>query len=350
MSHELSFTNGRADFFELNKDGIVTAWHAEGIALPLDTPFEQALAAGNLLYPVEKRPVYYRLSDGNFEIAKTGAITVRTDRNLELGVVGSDYTVIQNAEAFALVQPLAENGALRLETGGVLRDGADAWVLAQINLAIFPDELRDQLLAAQIAKYVLVRTNHTGRANASVTETDVRVVCANTLGMVEDGQFKTQASIVHRGDAKARLDSAFSLILGGIVQRTQDFVARYRALQALILDEPTWQRQVMDVVQRDPRQRADFDAKSPLADSTVERYLEKRGALLATWFQGRGHVGDHSAWEAYNGVAEVVDHNAEVFPCRASRVRQLVPGGRLYAIKDDVFESLLKLTPEGAAE
>lgn len=30
-------------------------------------------------------------------------------------------------------------------------------------------------------------------------------------------------------------------------------------------------------------------------------------------------------------------------------MRQLVPGGRLYGIKNDVFESLLKVTEEGVA-
>jgi len=339
MSHELSFTNGRADFFELGEQ--LTAWHGEGIALPRTTSFAEALAAGHLLYPVEKLPVYRRNNDGGYDECTTGAVTFRPDRNAELGVVGADYTVIQNEQAFGLVQPLVESGDLRLECGGVLRDGADAWVLAQVNPATFPSEVEAGLVSAGIAKYLLVRTNHTGRANASVTETDVRVVCANTLGMVEDGDFRTQASVQHRGDASQRLEDCFKLVLGGIVQRTQDFLARYAALRTVKLDESTWQRRVMDVVQRDPRQRADFDAASPMADSTVQRYTEKREALFGLWTLGKGHVGDGSAWEAYNGVAEAVDHDPEVFPCRSSRVRQLMPGGRLYDIKDRVFESLL---------
>lgn len=347
MSHELSFTNGRADFFELS-DGVLTAWHQEGISLPRNAPLEVALAAGNLLYPVAKEPVFRQLADGSFLTCASGAVTVRSDRNLELGLVGADYSVVQNAEAFALLQPLLDNGSLRLETGGVLRDGADAWVLAQINLGIFPEELRDKLLQQAIAKYVLVRTNHTGRANASVTETDVRVVCANTLGMVEDGSFKSQAAVQHRGDAAGRLDKAFTLVLGGMVRRAQDFLARYEALQSLQLDAPSWQRRVMDVVQRDPRERADFDAKSPQADATVARYEEKRVELHRLWSEGDGHQGDGSAWEAYNGVAQAVDHNKELFPVRASRVRQLIPGGRLYGIKDAVFGSLLELAEEGA--
>lgn len=350
MSHELSFTNGRADFFELGER--VTAWHKEGVALPLNTPFADALAAGNLLYPVEKQPVYRTTAPlGETDKIRqciTGAVTVRTDRDIELGVVGADYTVIQNAEAFAIVEPLVDNGTLRLETGGVLRDGADAWVLAQLNRTVLPDELQGALVEAGIAKYLLVRTNHTGRANASVTETDVRVVCANTLGMVEAGAFKTQASVQHRGDAAGRMATAFDMVLKGIVTRTESAMARYMALRTLHIDEAQWQRHVMDVVQVDPRTRVDFDPKSPMADNTVRRYDEKRDILKALWTEGRGHIGDGTAWEAYNGVAEAVDHEPDVFPVRASRVRQLLPGGRLYDLKDRVAESLLGLTPEYA--
>ncbi len=360
MAHELSFTNGQADFFELGES--ITAWHGEGVALPVGTPFAEALAAGHLLYPVEKQLVYRRVPSDkgaysgpvqeiqwDYKVAETGAVTVRTDRNVELGVVGADYTVIQNEQAFGMVEPLVADGSLRLETGGVLRDGADAWVLAQISLAVFPAELRDKLLAQAIAKYILVRTNHSGRAQASVTETDIRVVCANTLGMVESGSFKAQASVQHRGDAGSRMEAAFALVLAGIVERTHDFLARYEALRALYLTESTWQRQVMDVVQVDPRVRADFDAKSPLADHMVYRYEQKRNRLHTLWFEGKGHSGDSSAWEAYNGVAQAVDHESAIFPVRASRVRQLVPGGRLYGIKNDVFESLMKVTEEGVA-
>ena len=361
MAHELSFTNGRADFFEMGD--VVTAWHREGIALPQNTPFADALAAGNLLYPVEKQIVYRHIGPvagrtsldeqeirAEYVRAETGAITVRTDKNIELGVVGIDYSVVQNEEAFAMIAPLLDEGSLRLECGGVLRDGADAWVLAQISLGVFSPELQEKLLASAIGKYILVRTNHSGRACASVTETDVRVVCANTLGMVESGDYKSQASIEHRGNANERMQDAFKLVLGGIVQRTSDFIARYEALKAIKLDEKVWRRQVADVVQRDPRERADFDPKSPQAGNVVARYEEKIARIHELWFEGDGHAGDSSAWEAYNGVAQAVDHDREIFPVRSSRVKQLMPGGRLYGIKDNVFHSLLKVTDEGVAQ
>lgn len=350
MAHELSFTNGRADYFELGEQ--VTAWHREGVALPTNTPFADALAAGNLLYPVEKQPVYRTAVDpavGSHVVCERGAVTVRTDTNVELGVVGADYSVVQNAEAFGLIAPLLDEGSLRLECGGVLRQGADAWVLAQISLGVFPPELQEKLLSSAIGKYILVRTNHSGRSCASVTETDIRVVCANTLGMVEAGAYKSQASIEHRGKAAERLGIAWSVILQGIVQRTSDFLARYEALKGLSLAEQTWQRVVADVVQRDPRERFDFDAKGPQADNVIARFQERRERIHQLWFEGDGHSGDGSAWEAYNGVAQSVDHDREIFPVRESRVRQLMPGGRLYGIKNDVFESLMKVTEEGVA-
>lgn len=339
MAHELSFTNGVADFFEI---GERSAWHREGVALPVGTSFTDALAAGNLLYPVEKQTAYRKLSDGSVVALESGAVTVRTDTDKELGMVGADYSVVQNEKAFSLIRPLLEDGSLRLETGGVLRNGADAWVLAQINLTAFPSEISEKLHKEAIAKYLMVRTNHTARANASVTETDVRVVCANTLGMVERGDYRASASVKHRGDASGRLDVAFKLVLGGIVQRTSDFLSRYDALHSRILTEKEWQTLVMDKVQGDPRTFADFDPKGSHSDSVVARYTEKRNALFNLWHNGKGHVGDNSAWEAYNGVVEAIDHNVgDLFPTRTSRARQLMPGGRLFSVKDEVYQSLL---------
>lgn len=345
MAHELNFTNGRADFFEIGDQ--VTAWHKEGIALPAGTGLQAALAGANMVYEVEKQPVY-RLGgaltdrDHVWYECETGAVTVRKDTGRELGVVGSDYSVVQNSEAFGMLEPLMDAGSLRLECGGVLRGGADAWVLAQLNRAAFPQEVQDAL-KGEIAKFILVRTNHTGRSNASVTETDVRVVCANTLALVEGGAYRTQASVIHRGDATGRLQLAAQSVLTGIVQRTIDTIARYRRLQGLILNEAQWESRVMDVVQRDPRILEDFKADSMQSAAVIGRYEAKRDELHTLWFKGRGHTGDSSAWEAYNGVAEAIDHRADLFPVRSTRVQQLMPGGRLAGIKEAVFNSLLEV-------
>lgn len=346
MAHELNFTNGVADFFELGTQ--VTAWHREGRALPTGTGLQVALASANMLYEVEKQNVY-RYSEKHsspdhpiYDRCVTGAVTVRKDTNVELGVVGSDYAVLQNIDAFGMLEPLLDRGAIRLETGGVLRAGADAWVLAQINNAMFPDEVRS-VLQGEIAKYILVRTNHTGRAAASVTETDVRVVCANTLAMVEAGGFKTNASIQHVGEVTKRMQLAFEQILSGIIVRTMETARKYEALRTLQISEPLWESLVMETVQRDPRLAIDFKADSIQAEAVVARYEAKRDALKHLWHHGRGHKGDSSAWEAYNGVAEAVDHRSDLFPVRSTRVQQLMPGGRLHDIKERVFNSLMEV-------
>jgi phage/plasmid-like protein (TIGR03299 family) len=339
MAHKLNFTDGRADFFEIGTN--ITAWHREGVALPPGVSLHEALEAGHLLYQVEKQSVARRVGDA-WVPCTTGAVTVRTDRDIELGIVGADYSVVQNVDAFHVLEPLLQANTIRLETGGVLRRGADAFVLAQLNRAAWPQEVQDAFaqLGDPIAKYLLVRTNHSGRANASVTETDVRVVCANTLAMVEAGSYRAQAQIVHRGNATERLIRAADLVLSGIVQRTFDTVQRYLALQSVLLLPQEWERHVMDVVQVDPRRAVDFDPTSAQADAVVGRYEIKRTLLETLWTSGDGNVGDHSAWEAYNGVVQAVDHSLDTFPVRTSRVQQLLPGGRLYNIKDRVFQSL----------
>ena len=44
------------------------------------------------------------------------------------------------------------------------------------------------------------------------------------------------------------------------------------------------------------------------------------------WTKGEGHRGDSSAWEAYNAVAETVDHDVDHWPTTGQRTASLFDG------------------------
>ena len=58
------------------------------------------------------------------------------------------------------------------------------------------------------------------------------------------------------------------------------------------------------------------------------------------WTEGTGHSGDRSMWEAYNAVAESVDHDAELWRVRGPRTAALLDG-RLRRIKNRVLATLV---------
>jgi hypothetical protein len=64
--------------------------------------------------------------------------------------------------------------------------------------------------------------------------------------------------------------------------------------------------------------------------------ITRRLRIKQLWTKGTGHTGDHSMWEAYNAVAESVDHDANLWRVRGSRTASLMDG-RLAGIKNRVL-------------
>ena len=351
MAHELEIMDGRASFFEFAADGILTAWHCEGIAVTEAPTLLEAIALARLDYPVEKMPVYLNLTDAESgqKYVRRSDMTfsvIRTDRNIELGRVGPDYTPVQNVDAFRAIEPLLESGVCRLETGGVLRDGADAWLLARFDVERFGPVVRE-VFADEVIPFALFTTNHSGRCKNRVAETPIRVVCANTLQAAEHDIARSGKSVEvsHRGDAPQRMVEAATEMFAGIVERYETIANHYRALKSRILTEQEFVANVLDVVVPDPRKNPKFNPDAKTAEMVIERADRRRGLLTSKWYDGAGHVGDSSAWEAYNGVVEVIDHNVDgLFPTRggAWRTASLL-NGALAERKTAALSSLLTL-------
>ena len=74
-------------------------------------------------------------------IIQSHMATVRTDRNLTLGVVGSKYGVVQNSKAFEFIDLLASGvegyDKAVIETAGILGDGERMYVTAKLPSDIF---------------------------------------------------------------------------------------------------------------------------------------------------------------------------------------------------------------------
>ena len=80
---------------------------------------------------------------------------------------------------------------------------------------------------------------------------------------------------------------------------------------------------------------------TPRQQTSLEKVEAKRARLTQLWTEGDGHTGDHSAWEAFNAVAQSVDHDDEIWKVRTQRTQQLTDGS-LYSTKNAVFATLLK--------
>lgn len=350
MAHHLSFTDGQADFFAVG----ASAWHKHGTILPAGTilSLEQALELARLNYDVEKRGVTI---DGFGTPSKKAFVTVRTDRLEELGSVGPDYTVVQNRDAFAAtIGPLVDSGVMRLETGGVLRDGADAWLLGQLDLSKFGERV-GEIFGSEVAAYALVSVNHSGRRGNTVALTPIRVVCANTLGLVErdvdGGHTAHSAKVRHTGDAQQRMAEAAENIFGGLVQQAEIIAEQYAQLKATRLTASQFRAHVLlPTIGEHPTRRKGWNPEARQAETVVERYEAKGAEIVRLWAEGKGHTGDESAWEAYNAVVEAIDHNETLFPARGGVYRtQGLLDGRLREQKDAALTELVAFAEQAPA-
>ena len=346
MAHELQFVNGKASFFSVNQ----TAWHREGTILAAAPTLDEAMAVANLDYPVEKRPTAFACTtpDGDtyMKASESAFVIVRTDTQRELGAVGKDYVPVQNADAFRVLEPLLDTGVASLETGGVIRDGADAWLMIGWDLSKFGPIVRE-VFADEVVPYGLLANNHNGRRGILLQDTNIRVVCANTLGFAE-GAADRRIVVKHSAQGMERIIEAAETMWHGVIERYEVLAQQYATLKATMLTADQFKAHVLDVVAPDPRTNPKFNPEAKLAESVLERAERKRAALTTAWTNGIGHSGEPSAWYAYNGAVEVLDHNRDLFPTKGGswRTASLLDGA-LKQSKDKVLAGLLTV---GAAD
>ncbi len=341
MAHRLNFTDGAADVFSVRK----SMWHQLGTILPEAPTLRVAMELTHMLYEVERTNTYLRQQtpDGPAYVPSSAYVTVRTDTGAELGVVSEHYVPVQNADAFRAIEPLLDTGLLTLETGGVLRKGADAWLLGRFDLTRFGPICRE-VFADEVVPYALLGNNHSGRRGILLGLTPIRVVCANTLDAAETDSVSRSISVAHTGDAQVKIVEAAEQLFQGLVERHEVVAAQYRTLKQRVLTEAEFRTAVLDLIAPDPRTLPTFEPTAKMAASVVERYERKTGEVTRLWREGKGHTGDGSAWEAYNGAVEAMDHNRHLFPVRSGAWRSSsFLDGKLAQTKRAVLDSLVSL-------
>jgi phage/plasmid-like protein (TIGR03299 family) len=180
MAHELeTLANGQTAFASAR----LSAWHQLGTitedTMTADEIMTKAFLGG---WKVRKLPLQA------VETTETGVsliecpdrwMTVRTNivdgRTEYLGVVGEEYTVVQNEEAAEILDLLVdEAGGAHFETAGSMRRGKAIFVTMKL-----PDTMRIAGVD-DIDLYLAATTAHDGTQALRVDATPVRIVCANT--------------------------------------------------------------------------------------------------------------------------------------------------------------------------
>jgi phage/plasmid-like protein (TIGR03299 family) len=203
MAHHLNYNEQtkKHSFFSTKEK----AWHNLGQVIQDYPTSAEAIKHAGLDYEVEKRKLFTSsLQDMRIEVPNFFS-TVRTDNDTVLGVVGKDYQIVQNRDAFSFFDSIVGGDGMLYETAGALGHGERIFITAKL-----PDYIRvgnDDL----IEKYLFLTTSHDGSGSITAAFTPIRIVCANTLNAALRNQTNT-VRIRHTSNAKQRLEQAHKVL------------------------------------------------------------------------------------------------------------------------------------------
>lgn len=180
-------------------------WHNLGQIIEDYPTSAEAIRHAGLDYEVEKRKLFTPTLEGTTIEVPNYFSTIRTDNNTVLGVVGKDYQIVQNRDAFSFFDSIVGGDGILYETAGALGNGERIFITAKL-----PDYIRvgkDDL----IEKYLFLTTSHDGSGSITAAFTPIRIVCANTLNAALRNQTNT-VRIRHTSNAKQRLEQAHKVM------------------------------------------------------------------------------------------------------------------------------------------
>jgi phage/plasmid-like protein (TIGR03299 family) len=320
-------------------------WHNEGNIIQDSPSFETALKIAEIDYEVKTLPLMVMVTDTLSIDSPMGQAVVRMDRlpsqKSILGIVGDGYTPLQNREAFEILEPLIDKGLLELQTGGVLRGGADAWLLGKLTIK---DKLVEEVFGDKTIPYILISNNHNGRQPVTAMYTPIEVVCANTLSMAHHGRNRSNSTVIKKHTKSIRLSfiEAAMVFFEDTMDSYHLIAEDYKLLKERILSVEEFTKHVLDVVS--PIPVIEKDDKTSHSDSVIDRANGKRDILSQAWENATGNRGDHSAWEAYMAVTELLDYSDSLVKVKknGSRLQSMI-NGPIGNAKQEVVDSLVTL-------
>lgn len=168
-------------------------WHGLGKVLENAPSVEEGIKLAGLDWNVSLRPAITNDEDSiNLDTHK---IVVRDDIKQPLGIVGNNYQVLQNKDAFSFFEPFVENEMASLETAGSLFNGKKVFILAKINSDNMVVDKNDE-----IEKYILLSNAHDGSQALRIGFTPIRVVCNNTLTAAHNSNASQLIRLNHKGN------------------------------------------------------------------------------------------------------------------------------------------------------
>ena len=221
---------------------------------------------------------------------------IRNTDNSILGVVGPQYTPLQNLQAFNWFQPFLDAETCSLHTAGSLYNGKKVWVLAELN-----NDPMEIVKGDEISKFILLSNSHDGSTAVRVGFTPIRVVCANTLAMAHHNSSSKLLRIRHSSQLYKNLNEVRE-IMNLANQEFETTAEKYKWLATRKINGADLVKYVKILLDVDPNK---------VNDDLPTRTVNNITRIIDLCLNGMGNKNTPAAgtyWAAYNGISEYLNH------------------------------------------
>jgi phage/plasmid-like protein (TIGR03299 family) len=251
------------------------------------TTAKEAIEAAGLNWTVSKRDLFFRGMDEMKGYEDSKAI-VRDDTDEVLGIVGSRYNVIQNANAFELLDEFVDSGEAKYKSAHSYKGGK----VVSMDLSLTRENMHTVRVGDDIETVIKVVTSHDGSEKFSARLLMNRLICSN--GMVRPNTCFA-FNVKHTASAGDRIANGMELlnvarVFGAeMAENARKMANTYFTMNA-----------TREYVNRVLGIKKD--------DELATKTENKREAIISLAVRGLGNNGS-TLWDAYNGVTEYADHH-----------------------------------------
>lgn len=270
-------------------------FYGDAEVVPPGVTTEEAMRLAGIDFNVVQKPIF----DEHGNKLPGFVRNVRETDDRLFGIVTSRFKVIQNADAFAVCDAVAEHGAT-WEAGGITDKGAFVWGLMT---------LPEQVIVAgdNVAKHLLFVNSHKGDRSVTMANTPVRLRCTNALTFSMRSA-QQRITVRHTGDTGSKMQEAMAL-MGAANEYYSAFATLGGKLATKRLTAPKLERMLEQLY------------PAGTTDKAVDGAEEKRRVVRELVQSAPNLEGHHrTAWAFVNAVGEVADWGSARTRDRMSRL------------------------------
>lgn len=262
-----------------------------GVTIENATSLVTALKLSGLDFEVRKLPLFHAGVQNEYAFKQVPEFfaTVRTDTETTLGVVGKDYTLLQNIEAFNFLESLVGTGKAKFETAGFFRKNGAA---SYIQMSTEPISI----LGDDFDNYILISNGFDGISAVTVVITPIRAICRNTA-MLALRKASNKVSVRHSVNLHDNLENAKEVLFA-----SSNYLTALKEEAEKLATKPFSKEAFEALCYRL------YPVKDDMAEITQIRNLFQIEQLLKAYQQGDLENFNGSAWKAFQAVSDFESH------------------------------------------